>query len=123
MAGKFTTLPGTLGFNQLYGKYKSLSKLRFDLTKEQFKCLVQMDCFYCGKPPGHTIIKFKPNYSTEAIENTRFTYNGVDRVDSNKGYTFENCIPCCGRCNQAKMDLSQSDFFSMIKSIYEKHQL
>ncbi len=123
MSGRIMTLPGTSGFNQLYGKYKSLSKLEFELTKEEFKQLVQSNCFYCGNPPSHIIDKFKPHYSKEANENTRFIYNGIDRVDSNKGYILSNCVPCCGKCNQAKMSLSQSDFFIMIKQIYENHNL
>jgi 5-methylcytosine-specific restriction endonuclease McrA len=31
-----------------------------------------------------------------------FLYSGIDRKDNEKGYTEENCVPCCKRCNGIK---------------------
>ena len=35
---------------------------------------------------------------------------GLDRVDSNKGYTDDNVVPCCGSCNQLKNELPYKYF-------------
>lgn len=42
-------------------------------------------------------------------------YNGVDRVDNEKGYTKENCVPSCGSCNFKKKAIP----IAMVKKIYE----
>ena len=42
---------------------------------------------------------------------------GIDRKDSSKGYTTENCVPCCKVCNIMKNTLSYKDFFKKIKDI------
>ena len=46
-------------------------------------------------------------------------YNGIDRVDNNRGYEIENVVPCCTSCNSAKMDLSKEDFLCRIKRCYD----
>lgn len=38
--------------------------------------------------------------------------NGVDRVDSSRGYDKENIVPCCKICNRSKSDMSESDFIA-----------
>ena len=43
---------------------------------------------------------------------------GIDRKDNNKGYTNDNCVPCCGFCNKMKMDHSIDEFYSQIIRIY-----
>ena len=44
--------------------------------------------------------------------------NGVDRIDSSLGYTIDNCVACCDKCNYAKHDLSTEDFKEWIIKIY-----
>lgn len=39
-----------------------------------------------------------------------FLYNGIDRVDSKKGYVAGNVVTCCRNCNQAKSDKSIDEF-------------
>ena len=80
--------------------YKSNAKARgisWELTNEQFLELVTKDCDYCG-------------HSQE--------YNGIDRIDSSKGYTIDNCVPCCSWCNTMKLDYSKTEFLEHIKKIY-----
>lgn len=79
----------------------------FLLTFEQFKDLVCRRCFYCGAEPEVN------SYSDESKVPVRIT--GIDRRDSSLGYVLENCIPCCGTCNLAKLDTSESDFICWIK--------
>ncbi len=87
--------------NTKQGKLKSIinsakhRKIDFSLTSKQVFTLLDKNCFYCGQKD--TI--------------------GIDRVDSNTGYTLENCIPCCSMCNYMKKDFKQSDFILQCKKI------
>jgi len=100
-------------FNSLYCNYKNIAKKRgllFELTKEQFGIITKQNCFYCNKEPIQT------------MNNTRkfgyYFYNGIDRIDSSKGYIIDNVVPCCKICNTGKTDLSKDEFLSWIKSVY-----
>lgn len=31
-----------------------------------------------------------------------FVHSGIDRVDNSQGYTRENAVACCARCNTLK---------------------
>lgn len=44
--------------------------------------------------------------------------NGIDRIDSTKGYSADNCVPCCSKCNRMKLDHSIEDFKNHISKIY-----
>lgn len=84
--------------NVLYSYYKHSAKKRninFELTIEQFESLVPSNCFYCDE-----------------------TSNGIDRWDSNIGYTIVNSKPCCGECNFIKNKTSPNVFIEKIKKIY-----
>ena len=50
---------------------------------------------------------------------TPFLRNGIDRIDNNKGYTKENCVPCCDICNRIKMDLPYNVFIEHITKCYK----
>jgi hypothetical protein len=76
-------------------------RLRFELTKEQFEKLVTQECSYCETLPG-------------------INFNGVDRVDSNLGYVFSNCVSACKVCNRWKSDMALKQFVMFVKAIYEK---
>ena len=69
-----------------------------NLTKEQYFELIQKPCLYCNY------------YNEEEI-------NGVDRLDNNKGYILENCIPCCKHCNRMKHILHPVFFIEKTKRI------
>ena len=114
---QFKILPnGETSFNLLYTSYIRSAKNRlldFKLDNENFRKLTNQDCFYCGVKP-RTIIRPK------SISGG-YVYNGIDRKDSNIGYTMENCVPCCKICNYFKLKLSVEDFLNHIKKIYENH--
>lgn len=104
--------------NTKYGHYKHSSKVRghdFKLGFEDFRRLILMDCHYCGSKPSQVI---KRKYKSKTRE---FKYNGIDRIDSSKGYEQGNVVTCCGQCNAAKSDLSCDDFYAMVKRIYDRH--
>ena len=47
--------------------------------------------------------------------------NGVDRINSNIGYTEENTVPCCKYCNTAKNTMTQNEFKMWIKRVYKHY--
>lgn len=81
--------------------------LEFLLTEQEFKALATASCHYCGAPPA--------NVSRYDGYNGVFTYNGIDRVDTAKGYTVSNCVPSCKTCNRAKRDIPYAEFIAWIK--------
>ena len=49
--------------------------------------------------------------------------NGIDRIDSSKGYTVENSVACCKYCNTAKNTMSVDEFLKWIGRVYEFNNL
>lgn len=92
--------------------------LEWNLSKEFFDNLIQQPCYYCGQEPEYHKSDERFNKTQES-----FVRNGIDRIDSTKGYTEDNCVACCTTCNRMKLDFSSSDFYHKIKQIYEKHNL
>lgn len=102
------------GVNRLYSGYKRKSKIRniaFNLTREYFEILVKGDCTYCGTAPSQIL---KRNKSRKL----QILYSGIDRIDSDKDYTKENCVSCCRYCNQSKSDLSIDQWKEYIRRVY-----
>jgi len=44
---------------------------------------------------------------------------GVDRVNNDYGYSFANCQPLCGDCNEMKMDRTEEEFDQQIIKIIQ----
>jgi len=106
-------------FNCVFNVFKHGAKKRehdFSLSKEEFRKLTSQSCIYCGKLPEQC---FKCH---EGELNGVYKYNGLDRVNSDLGYTIKNSVPCCGICNRAKNTLTVNEFLSHIKRIYEYNQ-
>jgi hypothetical protein len=97
----------------LYSRYKKTASKKdrdFSLTLPEFQRLITSPCFYCGAMPQN---KFKVETYFGSM-----LYNGVDRVDNQKGYILENCVSCCETCNRAKLEMSKDSFYSWITLIY-----
>ena len=104
---------GESQFNQVFERYRRQAKQRdivFSLKKNQFKKLVTSNCFYCNSRPK--------SIQKNIRANGEFIYNGIDRVNSSKNYTLDNCVSCCFLCNFMKRRLSQKDFYNQIEKIY-----
>lgn len=103
---------------QVYNRYICQAKERgfsFELSFEDFIDITQRKCFYCGLDPENLCNKKYGN----------FRYSGIDRIDSSKGYTLDNVVPCCYTCNKAKGKLSHTEFKEWINRLakhngYEK---
>lgn len=111
-------LADTFGLNRLYRGYSGRAKLKgipFDLTMEQFKSLVFSNCHYCNQPPSNSYSR-----AHKYGQNVSITYNGIDRVVGSVGYTLENVVPCCIKCNISKNDHSLDEWKQWIKDVYNK---
>jgi hypothetical protein len=84
-------------------------QLAWALSEQQFDVITKTICFYCGIEPS----------KTQSSRRGIYTYNGIDRVDSSLGYVASNVVACCELCNQAKSDLTVSEFDSWIKRVYD----
>lgn len=86
-----------------YAQLKYAARKRgisFRLSLRQFSKFIQLPCFYCGILPW---------------KNLRDGW--LDRINNDKGYCKENVVPCCGTCNQMRMNLSVRDFKKQITCI------
>lgn len=103
---------GEASFNQLYNNYQKRaqkSNFIFTLNKQQFKLLTSSNCKYCDSEP-------KQKLGLNRIHG-HYIYNGIDRIENNKGYTIENSVSCCKICNFMKHILTEEEFFEHIKKI------
>lgn len=83
--------------------------LSFELTQDQFRHLISLDCFYCGTPPNRV--------KKMTGSNGGYVYNGLDRIDPSKGYIEGNVVPCCSACNLAKHKMSYVEFKEWIRKL------
>lgn len=100
-------------FDQLLILYRYQAKSRgfdFNLTKEQFKSLTQLPCFYCGDSFTNAYKRRKGIY----------LYNGVDRLNSALGYEIENCVACCKVHNRMKFRMSVQEFIAACRSVVDR---
>lgn len=105
-------------FNECYRTYERGAIHRgylFKLTKEQFKNIIVQPCIYCG----NTLTQEMRN----RFNNGTFKYTGIDRYDNTKGYTIDNCVPCCNVCNRMKSNLSISEFEKRLITIVNRKQI
>jgi hypothetical protein len=65
------------------------------LNTLQFRELISGPCFYCGEAPA----------------------KGIDRQKNEVGYTVENCVSCCKRCNFSKRTSTVQEFLSWVYKI------
>lgn len=94
--------------NRIIRHYKRRSTVKgiaFSLTAEQFGRLIFDDCFYCGAEPSLT------------NKEISLPFNGIDRVDNNKGYTPDNSITCCATCNSMKGASNYEKFIDHVRKI------
>ena len=106
-------------YRYLYTRNKKDAKRRgieFSLTFEEHRKLVAGNCTYCGIEPSTTVNVFKGDKLSKEKEAQGFlTYNGIDRLDSTKGYETSNVQTCCEYCNKAKLARSEEEFLIWIK--------
>jgi len=108
-------------YNQLKHRHCSKGFLIQELISfELFKKLSYTPCYYCGAASSK---KLKDNFgSTHKIylSDTVIHVNGIDRVDSSKGYVNGNVVSCCGVCNSMKRETPLEEFKAHVDKI-QKH--
>jgi hypothetical protein len=92
-------------FNGRYRTWKAHAnhrKIKWELSKEDLEPLPRI-CYYTG-------------IELNLKMNDRHLIS-LDRLDSNKGYTKDNVVFCCGFINRMKSDLSVEQFISTCEAI------
>ena len=87
-----------------YASYRSRAEkksLKFAITHDDYKSIIQQDCYLCGKSTTETNI------------------NGVDRMDNTVGYTLENCKACCKECNHMKNNFALEVLLAKLERIQD----
>lgn len=80
---------------RLYNGIKAGAEVRnysFELTKEECYNIAKQNCYYCEVPPEREL----------KTVGGSIRVNGIDRVDNEKGYTLDNCVSSCKKCNIMK---------------------
>lgn len=104
-------------FNELYNAYKKSALRRnysFELSKEEFENIATKPCIYCGDNMTHI-------YRRNRLSS--FRYTGVDRFDNTKGYTIENCVPCCKICNRLKSNMTIDEFEQRLTKVLARKDM
>lgn len=104
-------------------KRRNISKGFIDiLSFDDFCRLSRMKCYYCNAEYSRVIEdRYREMKEKGKISDTILKINGLDRVDSSKGYTIDNVVPCCVTCNTAKNKMTQKEFKEWIKTVYENY--
>jgi hypothetical protein len=109
-----TLLPNNLGVKRMIIKqYKRHAKDRnidYNLSEEKFIELIEQPCYYCGA--------IKTNIAKTKNFKQGYAYTGIDRIDSSKRYSNDNCVPCCKQCNKAKLAMSVDEFLNWVERVY-----
>jgi hypothetical protein len=99
-------------YNKIEPKLKSYKKAaasrnyEWILTDDEASDFFKGNCFYCDK--------------TSILGEDM---SGIDRVDNNKGYSFDNCVSCCGTCNFMKREFSKEEFIKKCIEIAKFHTI
>lgn len=118
-SGGHNRLPtGEAAIRNLFSNFQIKAKNRdipWHLTLPQVTLLISSPCYYCGDLPSQSWGAWRGSAFNGSI-----LYNGIDRVNSTGGYDMENVVSCCWKCNRAKGDMSQSEFYQSVRKIYRR---
>ena len=106
-------------YESTYNLLKSVAlkqHIALDLTYIDFLSFVSVPrCHYCRR-----LIRWVAHNRNHHLGGTGYN---LDRKDSNKGYTNDNCVVCCGRCNRGKCDLFTYDEWRAMTAIFRNGEL
>ena len=96
--------------------YRSLLRTavhKVEISFEDFLLFTEIDnCYYCNNK-----ITWHKKSVSKNKHGMYMRYN-LDRKDSSKNYTKDNCVVCCPKCNKAKMDnFNDEEFIQIVKLI------
>lgn len=122
--------PGHAAFKAKWARTQAncrIKQIPLLLTYDEFTSLIQQDCYYCGAPPApynpYVNRNKEPtkNRKQRSVDRAWIKVNGIDRIDSQYGYTKENAVPACSHCNYAKLDYTIDEFIKHAYNIV-RHQ-
>lgn len=94
-------------------------------TRDVWLSFVIQPCHYCGGIDRRNSMGQKSNrkgfvndVTQEELDMYEVSCNGIDRVDSKKGYELDNCVPCCAQCNYMKIQYPQEQFLKKAEQIH-----
>lgn len=98
-----------------YKNAKRAKELGFVLSKLEFEKICRTNCYYCGAAPQPRRNKYGsdrkgPLWAYDYL-------SGIDRLDNTKGYTLENAVACCGKCNIMKGSSTKAEFLAQAQRI------
>jgi len=122
--GRKAEFDGSSVFKKNYSTLKRVCKSsgkELELNFKEWYDLVNQNCHYCGLSPYDKHYSYsKKRYSKGVDQDNVEVFNGVDRIDSSKGYIKGNVVSCCTMCNRMKSDFNQKEFIKQIELIYNK---
>ena len=89
--------------------------LAWELSDDYFYSLLRNNCFYCGSGPTNCVRAAIFPQSKDRYDD--FYYSGIDRVNNQIGYTPDNTVSCCKRCNAMKEKLTAQEFIDHVSKI------
>lgn len=90
--------------------------LSWEIDQSVFDKLISSPCYYCGNPGS--------NFKRKRGEIVR--YNGIDRRNNYIGYTEENCVSSCKKCNFCKVKLGATEFIDhciRVVATFKAHEI
>ena len=75
-------------------------EINFSISNDEILELYGMPCFYCGFEPA-------PNESL-----------GIDRLNPDSGYSYDNCVSCCKWCNYSKHTMDFDTFARHVERVH-----
>lgn len=106
--------------NELTHNCLNKTNHHINLNYEDFiKIITNSNCHYCNKE-----LKFS-KYTRDENSNYMSRAYQLDRKNNNLGYTKENVVPCCWKCNRIKSNIyTYEDFIKLspiLKEIHNKY--
>ena len=86
--------------------------IEWNLSFEEWCEIIQRDCYFCGSKP---ILKEGKIHKSAG---TQVPINGIDRIDSLKGYIKDNVRCSCSKCNYMKHRMTDDEFIQQVKNIW-----
>jgi len=106
-ATKARTVYDDLAIGQAYSVTRKNARrrgIRFRLSYEEYKRIIQRACHYCNAPA-----RLRGYIRSDGLD-LRFHGHTIDRKDNAEGYYHWNCVSACAKCNNLKFDKPYKQF-------------
>lgn len=111
-------LPFEASYNELINRYDHHKKDVTITYKEYYELCKNVNCHYCNDN-----LNRKPytKFKGKDVPNSRAYM--LDRMDNRIGYTKDNVVNCCWKCNAAKGDrYSYEEWYNMTEYLRNKNK-